>query len=264
MGDPDILEGLSQCAPDLGVVVAFGQFLGRRLRELPALGYMINAHASLLPKHRGAAPIAQAILDGDLETGISIMRIEREMDAGPVGQILRTQIHERENSAELAVRLSQLAAQGIVEALDSIVLNEIKWVEQDSAHASVAPKLSKEEGRLDWAQSTHTLIRRIHGLAPRPGAFTEYAEGDESPLVLRILRAQAAYDSPRGIEAPGTLRIVPDAPETQRLQVATGDGWLIPLEVQRAGAKAMPTASFLRGHPLPDGMIFGRSELSNG
>ena len=150
VGEPEVLEALREHAPDVGVVVAFGQFIGRKVRELPSLGYMINAHASLLPRYRGASPIAQAILDDEEETGISIMRVEREMDAGPVAHVRRLEIGEQENSAELSQRLSNLAAESILEALDLIVSDEIKWTEQDHHRSSLAPKLSKEDGRLDW------------------------------------------------------------------------------------------------------------------
>ena len=253
VGDPDVLDALREHAPDVGVVVAFGQFLGRKLRELPSLGYMINAHASLLPRHRGASPIAQAILDDEAETGISIMRVEREMDAGAVGYVRRIEIGEQENSAELAERLSNLAAESILEALDLIVSEEIKWTEQDHDRSTLAPKLSKEDGRLDWRLPTRTLIRRIHGLAPRPGAFTLLPAGEsseESPL--RILRAAPGMDPAGERRPPGTLIRPESAPDT--LQIATGDGWLAPLEVQKAGAKAMPTEAFLRGTPLQDGL----------
>ena len=263
VGDPDVLEALRKQAPDIGVVVAFGQFIGRTLRTLPSLGYMINAHASLLPRHRGASPIAQAILDDETHTGISIMRLEREMDTGPVGHVRRIEIAEEENSAELAQRLSLLAAESILEALDMIVSEKIKWTEQDHTRASLAPKLQKEDGHLDWHLPTRTLVRRIHGLSPRPGAFTLLCESPgEPPSALRILRA-AAEDAPHGkLDHPGTLRRSEDA--TAGLRIATGDGWLVPLEVQRAGAKAMPTAAFLRGHPLADGLQLEVSEEPRG
>lgn len=263
VGDPDVLESLREYAPDIGVVVAFGQFIGRRLRELPSLGYMINAHASLLPRHRGASPIAQVILDDEAETGISVMRLEREMDAGPVGHIRRIGIGEQENSAELAQRLSHLAAESLVEALDMIVSNEIKWTEQDHGQATLAPKLSKEDGRLDWRLPTRTLIRRIHGLAPRPGAFTLLPAGESGePSPLRILRAAPGAAPPGKKDEPGTLRRFSEAPDA--IQIATGDGWLSPLEVQRAGAKAMPTEAFLRGQPLEDGLRLDTEEPSDG
>jgi methionyl-tRNA formyltransferase len=191
------------------------------------------------------------------------MRLEREMDAGPVGHVRRIEIGEQENSAELAQRLSSLAAESLLEALDLIVSEKIKWTEQDSEQASLAPKLSKEDGRLDWRLPTRTLIRRIHGLAPRPGAFTLLPpgeSGEENPL--RLLRAAPGVAPPGKKDPPGTLRRLPEAPDA--MQIATGDGWLSPLEVQRAGAKAMPTAAFLRGHPLEDGLQLDAEDEPHG
>ncbi len=262
VGDPDVFDALKGQAPDLGVVVAFGQFIGRSIRELPRLGYLINAHASLLPCHRGASPVAQAILAGDSHTGISIMRVEREMDTGAVGFTRRVEIHEQENSAELSERLARVAAGAILESIDLIQSGEINWKEQDPERASLAPKLAKEDGRLDWQLPTQTLIRQIHGLAPRPGAFsTLLNEGGGPPEPLRILRARA-WDGPAGEKSvPGTIRTTGGHDAERGVRVATGDGWLVPLEIQRAGAKVMPTSAFLRGHPLPDGLCLGGDDL---
>ncbi len=149
VGDADSVEMLRGWRPDLGVVVAFGQFLPKAVRELPAKGYLINAHASLLPRHRGAAPIARAILAGDAETGISVMRIEKEMDAGPVAAVARTPIAARENTLELSLRLSALAAELIVQVVDSIEADRVVWTPQDAAHATHAAKLEKSDAILD-------------------------------------------------------------------------------------------------------------------
>ena len=261
VNDPEVAEALEAQAPDIGVVVAFGQFIGRHIRELPRLGYLINAHASLLPSHRGAAPIAQAILDGDRHTGVSIMRVEREMDAGSVGFVRRVEIREQENSAELAERLADVAATAILDALDLILSDEIKWTEQDAERASIAPKLHKEDGRIDWRLPTRTLIRRIHGLAPRPGAFTTLPTSGGGPSrSLRILRAEESSGPSGGKAAPGTVLRTRGDDEVPSLQVATGDGWLMPLEIQLPGAKAMLTTAFLRGHALPDGLRLGEED----
>ena len=150
MADPETETALRETKPDIGVVVAFGQFIPKRVRELPRLGYLINAHASLLPKYRGASPIAQAILDGERETGVSVMRVEREMDSGPVALTRRLEIGAQENTAELTERLSRLAADAIADALETIAAERVEWTEQDHARASVAPKLAKSDGALDW------------------------------------------------------------------------------------------------------------------
>ena len=241
VGEPDSAEALRTFDADLGVVVAFGQFLPKRIRELPRLGYLVNGHASLLPRHRGAAPIAHAILAGDAETGICVMRVEREMDAGPVCLVKRTPIGSEESAGELEVRLAALSADAIAEALDEIAAGTAAWTEQDHGAATEAPKLDPEDGRLDLRQPAAELARRVRALNPRPGTFVE-RDGER----LRILRASVLPDAAHA--APGTVRI-----HDGELRVATGSGWLVPTELQRPGGRPTPTAAFLRGHPIDDG-----------
>lgn len=248
VGDAAVVDALRELRPDLGVVVAFGQFLPKAIRELPAKGYLINAHASLLPRHRGANPIAQAILDGDAETGISVMKIEREMDAGPVAAVSRLPIGEQENTAELSLRLAALAAEMIAEVVDQIEADRVVWTPQDPARATLAAKLEKADAILDLRESAPALARRIHALSPRPGASVMLVAGDET-TPLKILRTTTAPFATAESPAPGTLDVktagVP-------LRIATGDGWLVPLEIQRAGGKALAIDDFLRGFPLGD------------
>ncbi|RIK91571.1 MAG: methionyl-tRNA formyltransferase, partial [Proteobacteria bacterium] len=160
VGEPAVADALRAYAPDLGVVVAFGQFLPRRIRELPRLGYLINAHASLLPRHRGAAPIAHAILAGDAETGISVMRVDREMDAGPTAVVRSTPIGVAETTGELEPRLAALAADAIEEAVALAAAGRIAWTPQDDARATFAPKLGPDDARLDWREPAAALARR--------------------------------------------------------------------------------------------------------
>jgi methionyl-tRNA formyltransferase len=242
VSDPGFATALAAFAPDLGVVVAFGQFLPRRIREAPSLGYLINAHASLLPRLRGAAPIPRAILAGETETGISVMRVEKEMDAGPVALVRRTPIGAEENAGELALRLAGLAAEAVSEAVARAAAGTLRFEPQDPARASFAPKLAREDAFLDWSESAERLARRVRALAPRPGACA-FLAGE--PLRILAARAEAA----RAADPPGTVRRGGDPP----LRIATGDGWLVPTTVQRAGGRALPVADFLRGHALTDG-----------
>jgi len=258
IGAPDCVEALQGHAPDVGVVVAFGQFIPRVVRELPAKGFMINAHASLLPRHRGASPIAQSILDGDAETGISVMRVDREMDAGPVALVRRTPIDPMENAAELTERLGRLAGEALVEALDAIAEGVVEWTPQDAAQATVAPKLQKSDGWIDWHRPATELARHVHGMAPRPGAFGTLVDGD-AVQTLRVLRARVASpaEAPTAAAAiPGTIAPGAESPGGPEMMVATGEGWLVPLEVQREGKRAMPVDAFLRGHALTEGAHF--------
>jgi methionyl-tRNA formyltransferase len=246
VGEAEVVAEIARHAPDLGVVVAFGQFLPKRVRELPALGYSINGHASLLPRHRGAAPIQRAILAGDTVTGVSVMRVEREMDAGPVALQRRLVIGPDENAGELAGRVAELTAHALVEVVDRIATGRVTWTPQDDAAATAAPKLERAEAELDWSESAEALTRRVRAFAPTPGGFTRLAG---EPLRILAARAEPGSDLP----PPGTVRSGGDPP----LRIATGKGWLVPLLLQRSGGKALATADFLRGRPIRDGTTLG-------
>ncbi len=241
----DCEAGLLDLAPDLGIVVAFGQFLPRRIRELPSLGYLINAHASLLPRHRGAAPIAWAILQGDRETGISIMRVEREMDAGPVLLQRPTPIGPQETRGELEERLAEIAADATEEAVARIAAGEARFEAQDPSRATEAPRITRRDAWLDFRSPADALVRRVRAMSPSPVAFTTL-EGEP----LRIHRA--SWEASPTDRPPGTVRRRGD-----ELAIATGRGWLVPRVLQRAGGRAMGTAAFLRGREVADGTVLG-------
>ncbi len=245
VGDKAVVDELARFDIDLGIVVAFGQFIAKRVRELPSLGYCINGHASLLPRHRGAAPIAHAILAGDQRTGITVMRVEREMDAGAMALVRETPISETDTMGSLGERLAEMTADAIAAAVDSIAAGTLTWTEQDHAAATLAPKIEREDARLSFQQPAEQLALRIRAMAPKPGAFT-MLEGEP----LRILEAQVekgATDT-----AAGTVR----RGETG-LRIACGEDWLIPLRLQRAGGKPLPSTEFLRGRDIADGTILG-------
>jgi methionyl-tRNA formyltransferase len=244
VGDADVVAEIARHAPDLGVVVAFGQFIPKRVRELPRLGYLVNGHASLLPRHRGAAPIQHAILNGDAETGISVMRVEREMDAGAVMLVKRTPIGASDDSGALFARLAPLAGDALAEALDEIAAGRAVWAEQDHARATLAPKIEAADAELDFTEPAAALARRVRALSPRPGARAHL--GGE---VLRVLAAHAERGDANA--APGTLQRASDA-----LRVATSDGWLALDRLQRAGGKPLATADLLRGFAIADGARF--------
>jgi methionyl-tRNA formyltransferase len=250
VGAPDCVAALDEQAPDLGVVVAFGQFLPRSVRELPRLGYLINAHASILPRHRGAAPIAHAILAGDEKTGISVMRVEREMDAGAVALVRETPIGEDDDSGSLTGRLGEIAAGAILEAIGRIADGSVTWTDQDAARATLAPKIGPEDARLDFREDAASLARRVRAMSPSPGASTTH--GGEP---LRILAANSEAGA-AGV-APGTVRR--DTAGT--LRVATRDGWLVPTRVQRAGGKGLEIDAYLRGRSIDDGSVLGPIEV---
>jgi methionyl-tRNA formyltransferase len=246
VGEVEVAEALAAHTPDIGVVVAFGQFIPKRIRKLPTRGFLINGHASLLPKFRGAAPIQHAILAGERETGVCVMRVEKEMDAGAVALVRRIPIGPDEDAGSVSERLSRVSAEAIAEGLDLIERGEDTWTEQDPAAATLAPKIETEHARLDWSRPATELVRLVRAMAPNPGAFCEH-RGER----LRILAARS-QEAPVGLE-PGTVSY----DETGALRITTGEGFLYPLSIQRPGKKAMATADFLRGRPLSSGTRLG-------
>ena len=251
VGDPEVARALLAHEPDLGIVVAFGQFLPRRIRELPRRGYLVNAHASLLPRHRGAAPIAHAILAGDARTGVCAMRVEREMDAGAVCGVAETAIGAEETAGELTARLAAMAAELIAATVDRAARGELDapeaWAAQDDARATLAPRIEREDARLDFAEPAAALARRVRAMSPKPGAFVLW-QGE--PLRILAARVEPGHCD----DAPGTVGAAPDG----GVRIATGDGWLRPTRLQRAGARALDVADFQRGRGLADGERLGR------
>jgi len=246
VGEPAVEAELRRLEPELGVVVAFGQFLPKRVRELPRLGYLINGHASLLPRFRGAAPIQRSILAGESRTGVSVMRVEREMDAGPVALVRALAIGPEETCGELAQRIAVLTAEAVAEVVEQIAHGRVHWTPQPSEGVTLAPKLVAADAVLDFRESAAALVRRVRALAPAPGAATSI---DGERLSILAARAQSG---PVAAE-PGTVR----RGSEPLLRIATGDGWLVPLVVQRAGGRALAIDAFLRGRPLLDGVRLG-------
>ncbi len=246
IADAEAIAEFRGCKPDLGVVVAFGQFLPRAIRETPSLGYLINGHASLLPRYRGAAPIPHCILDGATVTGVSAMRVEREMDSGPVALQRKIEIGEHENAGELSQRLAKLTADTLEEVIEEIADDRVRWVPQDDTRATFAPKIGRSDAQLIWSQNAEALCRRVRAMAPSPGAFA-ILEGEN----LQILDARS--DAAPADRAPGTVCVG----AAHELRIATGDGWLLPRILQRPGKRALDVAAFMRGRPISDGTRLG-------
>lgn len=245
VGADQTVASLRDAAPDLGVVVAFGQFIPKTVRELPTYGYCINGHASLLPKFRGAAPIAHAILAGEAVTGVTVMRVEKEMDAGAMALTRETQILREDNTATLTARLAELTADAIAQAVDDIANGTLQWTEQDHDAATFAPKIERSDAWLDFSQGARALACRVRAMAPKPGATT-WLEGE----TLRILDAASSGEACMAV--PGTLDVSRDS-----LRIATGDDWLDVLRLQRAGGKPLDVAAFLNGSDLASGSLLG-------
>jgi methionyl-tRNA formyltransferase len=236
---PEVVEELRALAPDLIVVVAFGQILPKSVLEIPRYG-CINVHASLLPKYRGAAPINQAIIDGETETGITTMLMDVGLDTGPMLLKRALTIGPDETAGELHDRLCVLGGETMADTLQLLLRGELHPQVQDESQTCYAAMLKKEDGRIDWSQSAQQIHNRIRGLAPWPGTYT-YLNGET--LKLFLTRVEDGEGEPGSILAPAA-----DA-----VRIACGDGVLAVRELQLPGKKRLAAADFLRGCPLPVG-----------
>ncbi|TPQ50959.1 methionyl-tRNA formyltransferase [Prosthecomicrobium hirschii] len=236
---------------DVAVVVAYGLILPVPILEAPREG-CVNLHASLLPRWRGAAPIHRAIMAGDRETGVAVMRMEAGLDTGPVAMTERVAIRPDETTGDLHDRLARLGADLMVRALAALSRGALGAVPQAAEGVTYAAKIDKAEARIDWTLPAATVHDRIRGLSPFPGAWCEATIGGK-PERVKVLRATlapeaAAADTTAG--APGTLL-------DDRLTVACGSGAVRLIELQRAGGKALRAEDFLRGAALAPGARLG-------
>jgi methionyl-tRNA formyltransferase len=243
--DPAVEQALRALAPDLIVVAAYGKILPRALLDLPPHG-CINVHASLLPRHRGAAPIAWAILTGDPVTGITIMAMSEEMDAGDILLQRTTAIASEESAGMLTERLARLGATAIGEAIDGLQAGTIRARPQPAAGVTFAPRIEHAQCRLDWGRTAAELERQVRALAPAPSAFTTI-DGRR----LKVHRAALAPIAAGAV--PG--RVVDAGPGG--IVVATGSGGLRLLDIQPEGRRRMSAAEFLAGHRVAAGTCLG-------
>jgi methionyl-tRNA formyltransferase len=240
VGTDTAVAWMREREPDLGCVIAFGQFIPRSVRELPPHG-LINAHASLLPRFRGAAPVQHAILEGDSETGVTIIRIEREMDAGEWCLMRRTPIGPEETAGELSDRLSVLAAETLLEAVEQIARDEAQFRPQPAEGVTLAPKVDRQFGRVSFEEPVYRILRRIRAATPWPGVDLELRPSGRR---FRILRA---WGEP-GWDASGPPGAVVHG--EGRLRIAALDGWIEVQRLQVPGRRPVDAAEFLRGARL--------------
>ena len=195
--NPEAIERIAGLAPDLLVGVAYGQIIPRAVLDIPEVG-AINVHASLLPRWRGAAPIARAILAGDRETGVSIMKMDEELDHGPVLSTVSVPIGEHEDAVELTERLALVGAEALVRTIEE--LDEISPREQDHAQATLAPRLTREDGELEWEMGAQEIDRRVRALQPWPGVTLPTARGR-----VKVLKGHVEGDRyvPDIVQLPG-------------------------------------------------------------
>lgn len=242
--DEAFLGELRALAPDLGVVAAYGRIIPDELLALPRLG-LINVHASLLPAYRGAAPIHRAVIAGDEATGVTIMRLVKELDAGPMLSVVRRPIDPDETSVDVERGLAELGAPALLDAVERIADGRALEVPQDHARATHAAKIAKEEGAVSWTLPAAAIHNRVRGLQPWP--LVSVRIGGARYKIHRTARSGARTDA-----APGT--IVSAAAEG--IAVATGDGEALRIvQIQPEGRRVMSAAEFLSGHRLEPGAI---------
>jgi len=234
--DPAEQQAFRDLKLDAAVVAAYGLILPKPILEAPRLG-CINVHASLLPRWRGASPIQRAILEGDEETGVTIMQMDAGLDTGPMLLSEDTPIRAEDTGRTLHDRLAEIGAWLILRALDGVAAGTLESTPQPSEGVTYAKKLERDEGRLDWTQPASRLARLVRAFDPWPGAYFDH-QGER----IKVWSAEAVD----GGGHPGTVL-------DDRLTIACGEGALRLTRLQRAGGKAMDVAAFLRGYPIPKG-----------
>jgi methionyl-tRNA formyltransferase len=238
---------IAAAAADLGVVAAYGRILPDWLLALPPRG-LVNVHASLLPKYRGASPVHRAVMNGDTETGVTIMRVVKALDAGPMLATAAMPIGPDDRADEVEQALAEIGARLLVETVDRMAAGNVLEVPQDEARATYAPRLVKDEGLIHWAGSARAIHNQVRALHPWPHAFTFGPHG------RLILHRSAVGDGPAPGVTPGT--VLPATPGAD-LRIATGHGVLDVLDLQAEAGRVLPSRTFLAGHPLAAGDRLG-------
>ena len=234
------LELIRSLKPELTVVAAYGKLLPEDILNVPPLG-SINVHSSLLPKYRGAAPINWAVLNGEKETGVSIMYMAKELDAGDVILQRSTPIGETEDAQALTARLAELGAEALSETVKALAAGTASRTPQDHARHTYAPMLDKELSPVDWTRSAHEISCQVRGLIPWPCATTDVISGEEMKLYAALETGEKTGARPGTIVSAGKPGI----------DVACGDGKVLRVtELQAKGGKRMSAAAYLLGHPI--------------
>lgn len=242
----DFLARLRELGTDLGIVVSYGVILKRELLDLPEKGH-INAHASLLPLYRGAAPIQHAIKDGQEKTGITIIRIEEELDAGDILLQEETPIGSRENYGELRQRLSEMAGEVLVRAVELIASGEDEYRKQDAGKATYAPKVEKPDGVIEWRRPATEIDLLVRAMTPKPGAQTRL--GAKRFIVMQGEVEPDLY----GMGISGAIQSAGE----EGIRVCTGKDLYRITRIKPDNGRNMTAGEFVRGHPLPPDARFG-------
>jgi methionyl-tRNA formyltransferase len=258
---PEGVAGLRAMQPDLLVVAAYGQILSKDVLAVPPQGG-INVHASLLPKYRGAAPVAWAIYHGEKQTGVTIIRMSVQLDAGDMLLQEAVDIGPDETAGELEARLAVVGARLATQAVDMIAAGAAQGAKQDKSQATKAPKLTKEHGLIDWSRTAEEVCNQIRAMQPWPTAYTFFHTKDKPPLRIAITKARTTHvprDSNLPLK-PGQVwshGLRPPQESVLAVEVCSPSFVVQVMELQPAGKKRMSAAEFLRGHPIHEGDNFG-------
>jgi len=243
--DPGAVAAIAALRADIGVVAAYGKILTEAILHTPAMG-MVNVHASLLPRYRGAAPVHRAVIAGESQTGVTIMRVVKALDAGAMLDVVHRSIDPDETSEDVERDLARLGADLLVATLDRLAKAPIEEMPQDDARATYAPRLSKEDGLVDWSRPAVDVHNLIRGLYPWPHAYT-FWKGRR----LILLRSSPSSGTTHAL---GGVVI---AAHSEELRVAAGEGHLQVLEIQAEGKRPMTAREFLAGTHIEPGDRFG-------
>jgi methionyl-tRNA formyltransferase len=228
---------LAALRPDVVVVAAYGLFLPIEVLELPPFG-CLNIHPSLLPRHRGPSPVATAILDGDVETGVSLMKLDEGMDSGPILAQRNAAIGDQENTEELTERLFEMGARLLIETLPDWIDGTITADPQDDSQVTVTSLLERADGEIDWSRPADEIARKVRAFHPWPGTFTTW-----NGKTLKVIEAHPSNIFPSGA-APGDVVRADDAQPA----IVTGNGTLILKRIQMEGRKAVTASEFAQGY----------------
>lgn len=251
--EPEVIEKIKNLLPDILITCAFGQIVNQEILDLSPHG-VINVHASLLPKYRGAAPINWAILNGEKETGVSIMKTELGLDTGPVLLMEKCEIDENETSVDLAKKLSVIGANVLIKALEKIKNGEAKFIPQDNSKATKAPMLKKELGKISWDSTTQEIHNKIRGLQPWPSAYTTYQGKIIKMWESRIERIGVSGYRGIGKEGEKLPGIIVDISEC--ITVKTKDGYLNIYKLQPESKSIINSKDWVNGAHIKTGERF--------
>lgn len=260
---PEGIAALQEWRPDLLVVAAYGQILSKDVLAVPKHGG-INVHGSLLPKYRGAAPVAWAIANGETRTGVTIIKMSTALDAGDMLAQEEIDILPDETSGELEARLAPLGAKLAAQVIEQIAAGTVQGVKQDKAQMTKAPKLIKEHGLIDWKKSGIEICNHVRAMQPWPTAYTYLHRTGHQPVRIIVNKAICSGTIMGDLKSQSPGHVIADGLAGGRLLVDTGASRAEILELQPAGKRRMTAVEFLRGHPLQPGDRFGPETLNDG